>query len=74
MKTLNTTLALSALGIIAMLASPAFAQSNRQPSQQQAAASQAVEQYPESVDGMSHTGSASNQFEHDHGFYAGGNG
>jgi hypothetical protein len=68
MKTLNTTLALSALGIIAMLASPAFAQPNRQASQQ-AAASQAVEQYPESVDGMSHTGSASNVFEHDHGFY-----
>jgi hypothetical protein len=62
MKTLNTKLVLSALGI-ALLATPAFAQKpDRQPSQ----ASQAVEQYP---NGGQVTGSASNQVEHNYGAY-----
>jgi hypothetical protein len=72
MKLFNTKLILSALGIAAMLTGPALAQKPvRQPAQQQTIASQPVEQYPESVDGMSHTGSTSNQFEHDHGYYTG---
>jgi hypothetical protein len=72
MKLFNTKLILSALGIAAMLTGPAFAQKpDRQVTQQQMVASQPIEQYPESVDGMSHTGSTSNQFEHDHGYYTG---
>jgi hypothetical protein len=71
MKLLNTKLILSALGIAAMLTGPAFAQKPvRQAPQQQMTQSPAVEPYPDSVLGMSHTGSASNQFEHDHGYYA----
>jgi hypothetical protein len=27
-------------------------------------------EYPEAIDGLSRTGTASNTFEHDHGYYA----
>ncbi len=65
MKTLNTKLVLSALGI-ALLATPAFAQKpDRQPSQ----FSQVEQQYP---NGGPVTGSAANQFEHTTGAYATG--
>jgi hypothetical protein len=70
MKLLNTKLILSALGIAVMLTGPAFAQKpTRQVPQRQTITSPAVAPYPESIDGMAHTGSASNQFEHDHGYY-----
>ena len=65
MKTLNTKLILSALGI-ALLATPAFAQKpNHQPSQ----ASQVQDQYP---NGGQVTGSASNQVDHNSGEYTTG--
>jgi hypothetical protein len=65
MKTLNTKLVLSALGI-ALLATPAFARTpDRQPSQ----ASQTVQQYP---NGGQVTGSESNQFENANGAYSTG--
>jgi hypothetical protein len=75
MKLLNTKLILSALGIAAMLTGPAFAQKPaRQAPQQQTVTSPAVEPYPDSILGMSRTGSASNQFERDHGYYDSGYG
>ena len=65
MKTLNTKLVLSALAI-ALLATPALAQSaDRQPSQ----VAQSTEQYPNPV---IRSGSASNQFEMTHGSYGSG--
>jgi hypothetical protein len=65
MKTLNTKLVLSALGI-ALLATPALAQKpDRQPSQ----ASQVEQQYP---NGGQVTGSEANQFENATGAYATG--
>jgi hypothetical protein len=65
MKTLNTKLVLSALGI-ALLATPAFARTPvRQPSQ----TSQIVDQYP---NGGQVTGSAANQFDQEHGYYRAG--
>jgi hypothetical protein len=70
MKMLNTKLVLSALGIVAMLTSPAFAKSNR--SEQQTTQFQApMEQYPT---GNTRTGTASNQFEQGHGYYPAGSG
>jgi hypothetical protein len=62
MKAFNTKLILSALGI-ALLASPAFA---RAPEHQ---LSQTDQQY---TNGNPVTGSASNNFERTHGFYAPG--
>jgi hypothetical protein len=68
MKTLNTKLVLSALGI-ALLATPAFARTpDRQPSQA-SQASQTVQQYP---NGGQVTGSESNQFENANGAYSTG--
>jgi hypothetical protein len=65
MKSLNTKLVLSALGI-ALLATPAFAQKpDRQPAQN----SQAVEQYP---NGGQVTGSASNESQRTSGEYTTG--
>ena len=70
MKTLNTKVILSALGIVAMLSSPAFAQKpTRNASQEQSMQYQTpVQAYP---NGGTVTGSASNQFEQENGFYAG---
>jgi hypothetical protein len=70
MKTLNTKAILSAFGIVAMLSSPAFAQKpTRQVSQEQSAQYQApVAPYH---NGDTVTGSASNRFEQENGFYAG---
>jgi hypothetical protein len=62
MKTFNTKLIVSAMGI-ALLASPAFA---RMPAHQM---SQTEQQY---TNGNQNTGSASNTFDRDHGYYAGG--
>ena len=69
MKPLNTKLVLSALGIVATLTSPAFAKTSHQASPQQQATQAPVGLYPEATAGMSRTGSLSNQFEHDHGYY-----
>jgi len=67
MKTLNTKLILSALSLVAMLASPALAQGTKhQTAQQSAATSQAVSHYP---DGSTRSGSESNTFEQTHGYY-----
>ena len=69
MKYLNTKMILSALGIVAMLSSPAFAQKpTRQVSQEQTQVQAPVDQYPN--EGM-RTGSASNTFEQDHDYYSG---
>jgi hypothetical protein len=73
MKMPNTKSILSAIGIVAMLASPAFAKSNHQWSQQPPAQSQvSVGKYPDSISGLAHSGSESNDFEHDHGYYSPG--
>ena len=69
MKPLNTKLVLSALGIVAMLTSPALAKTSHQPSPQQQTTQAPVGLYPEATAGMPRTGSLSNQFEHDHGYY-----
>ncbi|MFZ1921415.1 MAG: hypothetical protein WB868_07525 [Xanthobacteraceae bacterium] len=69
MKTINAKLILSALGVVVMLASPAFAQKlYRRPSQQQTQFQAPVEQYP---NGTPRTGSASSQFDQDNGYYSG---
>ena len=69
MKTINVKLILSALGIVAMLTSPAFAQKlYRRPSQQTTQFQAPVDQYP---NGSTRTGSASSQFDQDHGYYTG---
>ena len=47
MKPFNTKLILSALGIVALLTSPAFARTSDRQQQWQQTRSQAVEQYPE---------------------------
>lgn len=64
MKTLNTKLVLSALGI-ALLATPAFAQRSYQPSR----SSQVEQQY---AAGSQVTGSEANQVERSTGAYATG--
>ncbi len=67
--TLNTKTILSAFGIIAMLSSPAFAQKpTHQASQQSAQYQIPVEPYH---NGYTVSGSASNRFEQENGFYAG---
>jgi hypothetical protein len=67
MKTLNAKLILSAFGIVALLSSPAFAQKpTHQVSHEQTQVQAPVEQYPD--EGV-RSGSASNTFEQDHGFY-----
>ncbi len=68
MKPLNIKLVLSALGIVAMLTSPALAKTSHQPSPQQQT-TQAPVGHSQATAGMSRTGSLSNQFEHDHGYY-----
>jgi hypothetical protein len=69
MKTVDVKLILSTLGIVAMLTSPAFAQKlYRRPSQQTTQFQAPVEQYP---NGATRTGSASSQFDQDHGYYSG---
>jgi hypothetical protein len=69
MKSLNTKLVLSAIGI-ALLSSPAFAQKpTRQFSQEQSTQYQALAQPYHNGDVV--TGSASNRFEQNNGFYAG---
>jgi hypothetical protein len=69
MKSLNTKLVLSALGI-ALLATPAFAQKpTRQVSQEQSTQYQVQAQPYHNGDTVS--GSASNRFEQENGFYAG---
>jgi hypothetical protein len=71
MKPLPTKMILAALGMVALLTGPALAQKQvRQPAQQQSVATQPYS-YPEANEGLSHSGTASNQFEHDHGYYAG---
>jgi hypothetical protein len=70
MKTLNTKVILSALGIVAMLSSPAFAQKpTHQASQAQSTQYQApVEPYH---NGDTVSGSAANRFEQENGYYTG---
>jgi hypothetical protein len=66
--TMNTKLILSALGLVAMLTSPAFAQKMvRQPRTTEIQSP--VAQYP---DFSARTGSAASQFDQDHGYYAPG--
>jgi hypothetical protein len=70
MKTLNTKVILSALGIVAMLSSPAFAQKPiHNASQEQSMQYQTPVQAYHNGDTV--TGSASNRFEQENGFYAG---
>jgi hypothetical protein len=72
MKPLPTKMIFAALGMVALLTGPALAQKQvRQPAQQQTVVSQPTYSYPEANDGLSHSGTASNQFEHDHGYYTG---
>jgi hypothetical protein len=70
MKTLNTKVILSALGIVAMLSSPAFAQKpTHQASQAQSTQYQTpVEPYH---NGDTVSGSAANRFEQENGYYTG---
>jgi hypothetical protein len=68
MKTLNTKVILSALGIVAMLSSPAFAQKPIHQASQAQSAQTLVEPYH---NGDTVSGSASNRFEQENGFYAG---
>jgi hypothetical protein len=68
MKTLNTKVILSAFGIVAMLSSPAFAQKPTRQVSQSAQYQAPVAPYH---NGDTVTGSASNRFEQENGFYAG---
>jgi hypothetical protein len=70
MKTLNPRLVLSALGIVAMLSSPAFAQKSHHQTSPQVQAPM-TEQYPV---GNLKSGSESSQFDQDNGYYQPGSG
>jgi hypothetical protein len=69
MTTLNTRLVLSALGIVAMLTGPAFAQKQHHQVSQPTTQVEAPVTFPT---GNTKTGSESNQFEQNNGYYPSG--